>query len=60
MSGISSVGSSAALLYQIQQAASAKQGETKTNPTAGAQVQAANNDPDHDGDKDGAGIDTRA
>jgi hypothetical protein len=61
MSSISSVNSSAALMYQMQQAAAAKQGATPTAPNPSQQVQAAVNDADHDGDTDGAGrIDTKA
>jgi hypothetical protein len=61
MSSISGASSSATYLYQMQQAAAAKQVENKALPTSSQQVQAAGNDPDHDGDSDGAGgIDTRA
>ncbi len=61
MSSISSVNSSAALMYQMQQAAAAKQGATPTAPNPTQHVQAAANDPDHNGDTDGAGrIDTQA
>jgi hypothetical protein len=61
MSSISSVSSSAALMYQMQQAAAAKQGATPNSPTPTQQVQAAANDADRDGDTDAAGrIDTKA
>jgi len=61
MSSISSVNSSAALMYLMQQAAAAKQGATPNAPNPTQHVQAAANDADHDGDTDGAGrIDTKA
>jgi len=61
MSSISGVSNSAAMMYQIQQAAAAKQGATTKAPTPAQQTQAAGNDADHDGDTDGAGgIDTKA
>jgi hypothetical protein len=61
MSSISSLSSSASLAYQLQQAGAAKQTQKPTTPTVAQQVQAASNDPDHDGDTDGAGgIDTKA
>lgn len=48
-------------MYQLQQAAAAKQGAMPNASTSTQQVQAAANDPDHDGDTDGAGrIDTKA
>jgi hypothetical protein len=60
MSSISSLTSSAALMYQMQQAAATKQGGKAATPSPSQQVQSATNDPDHDGDTDGAGIDTKA
>ncbi len=48
-------------MYQMQQAAAAKQTATPTAPNPTQHVQAAANDADHDGDTDGAGrIDTKA
>ena len=55
MSSISSVNSSANLIYQLQQAAAAKQALKPTAPNPQQQVQTAQNDPDHDGDSDGGG-----
>ncbi|HEV8002636.1 MAG TPA: hypothetical protein VGP63_22305 [Planctomycetaceae bacterium] len=61
MSNISSVNSSAALIYQLQQAAASKQGAKTTAPNPGQQVQAPANHADHDGDSDGSGgIDIKA
>jgi hypothetical protein len=61
MSSISSVNSSTALMYQMQQAAAAKQAATPTAPNPTQHVQAAAKDDDRDGDTDGAGrIDTKA
>jgi hypothetical protein len=61
MSSVSSVNSSAQLLYQMQQAAALKQSGNAAATTASQQVQTAGSDPDHDGDSDGAGgIDARA
>jgi hypothetical protein len=61
MSSISSLNSSAALIYQMQQAAAAKKGGQAPPSAPSQQAQVASNDPDHDGDADGAGgIDTKA
>lgn len=61
MSSISSLNSSASLMYQLLQAASTKQAQKTTAPTPGQQVQAASSDHDHDGDTDGASsIDLKA
>jgi hypothetical protein len=61
MSSISSVNSSAAQIYQMQQAAAVKQGGHTAAANTNQQTQVASSDPDHDGDTDGAGgIDTRA
>ena len=60
MSSISSVNSSAALMYQMQQAAANKQAGNAAASSPSQQVHSASNDPDHDGDSDGAGIDTKA
>jgi hypothetical protein len=61
MSSISSVSSSAASMYHLQQAAVSKQGATPNASNSTQQVQAAVSDADHDGDTDGAGrIDTKA
>ncbi len=55
MSSISSINSSANLIYQLQQAASAKQAAQPTAANPQQQVKSAQNDPDHDGDSAGAG-----
>jgi hypothetical protein len=60
MSSISSVNTSAALLYQMQQAAANKQAGNVTTSSPSQQTQGASNDSDHDGDSDGTGIDTKA
>ena len=61
MSSVSSVNSSAQLLYQMQQAAALKQSGNAAATTGSQPVQTANSDGDHDGDSDAAGgIDTRA
>jgi hypothetical protein len=60
MSAISSLGNSAPALNHLLQALANKQPAKPTTPVASQANKSAGNDPDHDGDRDGGGINTAA